>query len=152
MCCNLDEGYIPGCMDCQCNKSQMKKPLRPLHPLPVPDGHCNSIAMDFISLLPWNGDYNSILTITDCLGSDIHIIPTTTTLTAKQLAELFFTNWYCKNGLLLDIVSDRDKLFLACFWKCLHKITGVKLKMSSAHHPESDSASKRTNKTVIQCI
>ena len=115
MCRDLDKGYIPGCTDCQRNKSQTKKPLGPLHPLPIPDGRCDSIAMDFIGPLPRDGDYNSILTITDHLGSDIRIIPTTTTLTAEQLAELFFKNWYCKNGLPLDIVSDRDKLSLPAF-------------------------------------
>lgn len=108
--------------------------------------------MDFVSPLPKDGEFDAILTITDRLGSDICLIPTVTTLTAEQLAELFFTHWYCENGLPLDIVSDRDKLFLARFWKRLHVLTGVKLKMSSAHHPETDGASKRTNKTVIQCI
>jgi len=68
------------------------------------------------------------------------------------MAHLFFTHWYCENGLPLEIVSDRDKLFLSRFWKELHKLTGIKLKMSTAYHPETDGASERTNKTVIQCI
>ena len=71
---------------------------------------------------------------------------------AEQLARLFFKEWYCKNSLPLDIVSDHDKLFVSHFWKALHKLTGIKLKMSSAYHPQSDGASERTNKTVIQCI
>ena len=74
------------------------------------------------------------------------------TLTAEQLARLFFKEWYCENGLPLEIVSDRDKLFVSRFWKALHKLTGIKLKMSSAYHPQSDGSSERTNKTVIQCI
>ena len=86
------------------------------------------------------------------LGSDIRLIPTTTSLTAKQLARLFFKEWYCENGLPLEIVSNCDKLFISRFWKALHKLTGIKLKMSSAYHPQSDGSSERTNKTVIQCI
>ena len=66
--------------------------------------------------------------------------------------EIFFEKWYCENGLPLDIVSDRDKLFISHFWKCLHELTGVKLKMLSGYHPETDGASERTNKTVIQCL
>ena len=65
------EGYIPGCADCQRNKSHTSKPLGPLHPLPVPDGCCDSIVMDFIGPLPKDGDFDMILTIMDCLGSDI---------------------------------------------------------------------------------
>ena len=34
----------------------------------------------------------------------------------------------------------------------LHKLTGVKLKMSTAYHPQTDGASKHTNKTLNQAI
>src|SRR6202044_3659206 len=89
---------------------------------------------------------------TDRLGSDIRIIPTRTTITAEELALLFFTHWYCENGLPKDIISDRDKLFLSKFWRALHKLTGAKLKMSSAYHAETNGSSERSNKTINQCI
>ena len=73
-------------------------------------------------------------------------------LTAEELAKIFFNHWYCENGLPLEIVSDRDKLFVSRFWKALHQLTNISLKMSSAYHPETDGSSERTNKTVIQCI
>src|ERR1700676_4123244 len=38
------------------------------------------------------------------------------------------------------------------FWKVLTKLTGVKLKMSSLYHPETDGASERSNKTVNQAL
>jgi hypothetical protein len=65
---------------------------------------------------------------------------------------LFFEHWYCDNGLPLKIVSDCDKLFVSDFWNALHKLTGVKLKMSTVFHPQTDGASKRSNKTVNQAI
>ena len=149
---DLEQAYIPSCPDCQRNKSRTTKPVGPLHPLPVPDQRCDSVAMDFIGPLPTDEGYDCILTFTDRLGSDIRIIPTTCTLTAQNLAKIFFDEWYCENGLPLEIISDRDKLFVSHFWKALHELTGVKLKMSSSYHPETDGASERTNKTVIQCI
>ena len=57
-----------------------------------------------------------------------------------------------RKWLPLEIISDRDKLFVSQFWQSLHQLTGVKLKLSSSFHPESDGASERTNKMVIQCI
>jgi hypothetical protein len=48
--------------------------------------------------------------------------------------------------------SHRDKLFTSKFWKALHRLTGVKLKMSTAYHPQTDGASERTNKTVDQAL
>jgi transposase InsO family protein len=73
-------------------------------------------------------------------------------MNARETANLFFNNWYCKNGLPLSIVSDRDKLFTSKFWKALHRLTGVKLQMSTAYHPQTDGASERTNKTVDQAL
>ena len=149
---DLETVYIPSCADCQWNKSSTAKPIGPLHPLPVPDDHCDSVAIDFIGPLPMDEGYDSLVTFTDRLGSEIRIVPTTTTITAEQFADLFFRHWYCENGLPLEIVSDQDKIFLSRFWKELHKLTGIKLKMSMAYHPESDGTSKRTNKMVIQAI
>ena len=149
---DLELAYIPSCADCQQNKSTTSKPIGPLHPLPIPDSRCDSVAIDFIGPLPLDIGFDSIITFTDRLGSDIQIIPSTSTLSADKLAEIFFEKWYCVNGLPLDIVSDRDKLFISKFWKTLHALTGVKLKMSTSYHPETDSSSERTNKTVIQCI
>ena len=53
-------------------------------------------------------------------------------ITAPDLALIFFNEWYCENGLPLELISDHDKLFVAKFWKALHELTGVHLKMSTA--------------------
>jgi len=138
---DLEQAYIPSCVDCLRNKSRTSKPAGPLHPLPVPDDRGLSIAMDFIGPLPLDEGYDCILTITDRLGADIRIIPTKYDLTAEELALTFFDNWYCENGLPSDIVCDRDKLFVSRFWRALTKLTGVKLKMSTSYHPETDGSS-----------
>jgi hypothetical protein len=46
---DLEEGYIPGCRDCMQNKSFTLKLSGPLHPLPVLDERCSSIAMVFFN-------------------------------------------------------------------------------------------------------
>jgi hypothetical protein len=132
MCCDLCESYVPSCTDCQRNKSSTTKPMGPLHPLPVPESHGDSVAIDFIGPLPEDEKFNCILSMTDRSGSDVRIVPTRTNISAENAAALFFEHWYCENGLPLEIVSDRDKLFVSKFWKALHKLSGVKLKMSTA--------------------
>ncbi|KAJ3480303.1 hypothetical protein NLI96_g8442 [Meripilus lineatus] len=144
--------YVPSCEACQCNKSSTHKPTGPLHPLPVPQNCGDSVAIDFIGPLPEDSGFNAIATFTDRLGADICIIPTRTDITASDFATLFFQNWYCENGLPLEIVSDRDHLFVSKFWSSLHKLTGVKHKMSTSYHPQTDGASERSNKTIIQSI
>ena len=115
----LETSYVPGCVDCQQNKSATSKPCGPLHPLPIPDAHGDSVVIEFIGpLLPDSG-FNQITSLTNCLGSDVCIIPSNTSMTTKELALSFFNNWYCENGLPLEIVSDHDKLFVSRFWKAL---------------------------------
>jgi hypothetical protein len=149
---DLQYAYVKGCADCQRNKASTSLPSGPLHLLPVPDQRGDSVVMDFIGPLPPDDDCDTIITFTDRLGSDIRLIPSRADLTAEELAVIFFDEWYCENGLPLEIVSDRDKLFTSKFWSALHELTGVKLKMSTAFHPQTDGASERTNKTINQCI
>jgi hypothetical protein len=149
---DLQCAYVPGCTDCQRNKSSTRRPVGPLHPLPIPDERCDSVAIDFVGPLPLDAGHDCLLTMTDRSGSDIQLVPTTTTLDAEGMADLFFNNWYCENGLPLEIISDRDKLFMSKFWRALHKLTGVKIKASTAYHPQTDGSSERTNKTVIQAL
>jgi hypothetical protein len=150
---DLENAYIPSCSRCQRNKSRTKALAGPMHPLPIPEQRGDSVAIDFIGPLPKDSGYDCIVTMTDRLGgSDIRIEPTTINTTAEEFALLFFNKWYCENGLPLEIVSDRDKLFTSKFWKALNRLTGVKLKMSTSYHPETDGASERTNKTVNQIL
>jgi hypothetical protein len=46
--------------------------------------------MDFVGPLPLDNGFDCLLSITDQLGADIRIIPTKTTLTAEELAVIFF--------------------------------------------------------------
>jgi len=152
MCKELEEYYVPSCIDCQHYKSSTMKPIGPLNPLPIPEQCGDLVAIDFIGPLPKDGEFDCIVTFNDQFGSDIQIVPTSVNLTAEHLADLFFDKWYCKNGLPLEIISDRDKLFMSSFWKSLHLLTGVKVKMSTSYHPETNGSSERSNKMVIQSI
>ena len=115
------------CINCQRNKLWMMKPAGLLHPSPVPNGRGDSVAIDFIGPLPVDEGFNIIGSLTDRLGSNIQLIPTLTTLTADEMALLFFNHWYCKNGLPKTIVCNHDKLFISHFWKALHKLIEVSI-------------------------
>jgi hypothetical protein len=110
------------------------------------------VAIDFVGLLPEEQGYDHILTMTDQSGADIRLVACKKSLTARELANIFFDNWLCENGLPKGIVSNRDVLFLSKFWGHLHELTGIKLKMSSTFHPQTDGLSERTNKTLNQSL
>ncbi|THH15282.1 hypothetical protein EW146_g5176 [Bondarzewia mesenterica] len=149
---DIEQGYIPACLDCQHNKSLIHCPFRPLHPLPVPDDRCQSIAIDFIGPLPLDHEFDCIITFTDRAGSNIRLIPTTSDITAEHFTALFFEHWFCNNGLPDNIVSDQDKLFTSSFWTTFNCLCGVHLKLSSLYHPQTDGASECTNKSIIQAL
>ncbi|GJE97594.1 transposase-like protein [Phanerochaete sordida] len=111
-----------------------------------------SVAIDFVGLLPEDEGKNCIATMTDRCGADMRFVATRTDCSAEDFALVFLDNWYCENGLPDDLVSDHDKLWLSRFWKALHLLTGVNMKLSSAYHPQTNGASERTNKTVIQAL
>jgi hypothetical protein len=103
--------------------------------------------------LPEDEGYNSIITFTNRLGhADVHIVPTRTDISAQDFAAIFFDNWYCENGLPLNIVSDCNSKFTSAFWKAFCKLAGINQKMLTSFHPQTDGASERTNKTVEQCL
>jgi len=143
---------VASCPDFQQNKSSTSKPIGPLHPVPIPNQCGDSVAINFIGPLPEDSSNDCIITFTDHLGSNIQLVATQTDINAEELAYIFFDKWYCKNSLPTDIISDRDKLFMLKFWKALHKLTSVTLKMSTTYHPQTDGTSEHTNKTINQCL
>ena len=128
-------------------------------PLPKPSDPYQSLIREG-TLLPLTSlaHFLKMRETTVSLPSQIAWAVTSNSLQCTQIPQRnnwltsFFDKWYCENGLPSDIISDRDKLFVSKFWKVPHKITGVKLKMSTAYHLQADSASEHTNKTVNQCL
>jgi hypothetical protein len=129
--------------ECQQNKTHTSKPTGPLHPLPVPDQHFDIVALDFIGPLPEEDGKDTILTMTDILGANFWLAGAHSKYTAAEVAVVLFDEWYCENGLMLQLISDHDALFTSDLWTALHKLTGVKLKMSTAYHPETDGAGEQ---------
>ena len=110
---DLENTYILSCAKCQQNKSCTSKPTGPLHPLPIPDNCFDTVALDFIRPLPEENGKDTILTMMDPLGTDICIAATHSADTAAKIAIVLFDEWYCENGLMLNLVSNRDPLFTA---------------------------------------
>ncbi|OBZ66142.1 Transposon Ty3-I Gag-Pol polyprotein [Grifola frondosa] len=148
--------YCDTCKTCKRSKPSNQKPYGLLNPLSMPSAPWEAVGIDFVGPLPEskdrNGSYDSITVIIDLLTGMVHLVPSRTNHTAKQVAELVFAEVYKHHGLPRAIVSDRDVLFTSLFWTHLHKLLGVELRMSSAYHPESDGSTERANRTVTQML
>ncbi len=85
--------YVCSCIVCQRNKTGTQRPARLLQPLQIPERKWGSVGMDLIVGLPMteNG-HDAIMTFVDRLTKMVHFVPTVTTCTAKDCAQMFVDN------------------------------------------------------------
>ncbi|GKD68132.1 reverse transcriptase, partial [Tanacetum coccineum] len=109
-----------------------------LQPLPIPDKIWQDLSIDFIESLPMSQGKSALLVVVDKLSKYAHFLPISHPFSASQVAQLILDNVYKLHGLPKTIVSDRDKVFMSLFWQSLFKMLQVKLKLSTAYHPQTD--------------
>jgi len=150
---NSVEEYIKSCDVCQRSKSSTRQPAGLLQPLPIPTKRWQSISMDFITQLPTTYlGYDAIMVVVDRFSKMSHFIPTKTSSTAVDTADLFFANIFRLHGLPESIVSDRDPRFISNFWRALFRNLDTKLNLSTSYHPQTDGQTERTNRTLEQIL
>jgi hypothetical protein len=145
--------YIKSCDTCQRNKPSHKRPAGLLQPLPIPHGRWEEVTMDFIVQLPKTPrGYDAIMVIVDRLTKRAHFLATTTSVKATEVARLYIQEIYRLHGLPSSMVCDRDSKFTSAFWQSLFNILGVRIKTSTAFHPQTDGQTERTNRTLEQIL
>ena len=56
-----------------------------------------------------------------------------------DLIRLFIRYYWRLHGIPQDIISDRDSRFTSRLWKDFLKLVGIKPRISTAFHPQTDS-------------
>jgi len=145
--------YVISCDSCQRNKSSNQQPAGLLQPLPTPTKRWEQVTMDFIVQLPTtHRGYDAIIVIVDRLSKRAHFCPTHTSVTAPEVAKIFFSTIFKNHGLPQTIISDRDVKFTSRFWKTLFEQVGTKLALSTAFHPQTDGQTERMNRTLEEML
>ena len=102
--------------------------------------------------MPLAQGYDSILVVVDRLTKMVHFIPTTEKTLAEGLARLFRDNVWKLHGLPKSIISDRGPQFAAGLIQELNEILGIKSKLSTAFHPQTNGQTKRVNQELEQYL
>ncbi|MBW0560255.1 hypothetical protein O181_099970 [Austropuccinia psidii MF-1] len=144
--------YVSSCQQCSRNKNIHHKKFGLLKPLQIPSGPWNSLSMDFITQLPLSSNFDSILVVVDRFSKMAIFIPTYSTITALDLAQIFINHVFSKHGLPISIVSDRGSLFVSSFWTQLCQQLKISRDLSTAFHPETDGQTERVNQILQQYL
>jgi len=75
----------------------------------------------------------------------VHFILTTKKTSAEGLVRLFRDNMWKLHGLPESIISDRGPQFAAGLMRELNEILGIKSKLSTVFHPQTDKQTERVN-------
>jgi hypothetical protein len=79
-------------------------------------------------------------------------VPTTMTVDAPGMADLFFREVFRHYGMPTSIITDRDPRFISNFWQGLMSQCQTKLHFSTAFHPQSDGQAERYNRTLEEML
>jgi len=139
--------FVQSCPECQQNKASRHRPYGLSSPLELPYTPWQSIAMDFITELPPSEGCDQLWVVIDRFTKMAHFIPLREK-TAADLAIAFAREIWKYHGLPTDIVSDRDSRFTSEVWKEFLRLSGIRPRMSTAFHPQTDGQTECLNQTI----
>lgn len=142
------EDFVKNCAVCQKNKSEHVPYPGLLQPIPIPDMAWTHISMDFIEGLPKSEDKEVILVVVDRFTKYSHFIAMSHPFTVQHVVKMFIDNVFKHHGLPSVVITDRDRIFTSNLWQDLFNTLGVKLRLSTSYHPETDGQTERVN----QCL
>jgi len=141
--------FVRSCPECQKNKASRHQPYGLSSPLELPYAPWQSIAMDFITDLPLSEECDQLWVVIDRFTKMAHFLPLRREgKTTTDLAVIFAREVWRHHGLPTDIVSDRDSRFTSEVWKEFLRISGIRPRMSTAFHPQTDGQTERLNQTI----
>ena len=145
------EQYLRNCHVCKRAKLARDAYNGLLQPLPVPERPWVDLTIDFVVGLPRSQGYDAILMVVDRLSKERHYIPCTEKdngTNKKATAAMFLRYVWCYHGLPISLTSDRGPQFALKMWNSLCKLLGIRAKLSTAWHPETDGQSEIANQEI----
>ena len=96
--------YVKTCTECQKAKSSNIKPYGKLQSFPHPKRKWEEISMDFIFDLPKTSNRNTgIMVVVDRISKQTHFIGLSSTINAKETADISYKEIYKHHGLPRNI-------------------------------------------------
>jgi hypothetical protein len=120
-----------------------------LQHLAVPDVVWMDTSMDFVEGFPKVGGKSVVLTVVDRLSKYTHFIALGYPYFATSVAKAFLYQVVRLHGVPALIVSDRYPVFSSTIWQELFRLSGTRLRLSSAFQPQMDRQSEVSNCIIM---
>ena len=140
--------YVAGCVKCQKSKADRHSKQTKLVLMPTGERPFEEIAMDFVEELLEAEGFYAILVVTDWFTKVQCYIPAKTTWTAEDVANSYINDIWKLYGLPRHTTLDGGPQFASKFLKELNRKLNIKLRLSTACHPQTDGLSKRAVQTL----
>ena len=137
--------YVEGCDLYQRIKNRAEELVGKLKLSEVLEKPWTHLMVDFITKLPVVAGKDAILVVCDRLSKMTYFVATTEETSAEGLARLFRDNVWKLYELSKSVVSDRGPQFIAELTKELNRMLGIKTRLSTAFHPQTDGQTERMN-------
>jgi len=95
---------------------------------------------------------DAVLVVCNKLSKMMHFVATTEGTSAEGLARLFRDNVWKLHGLPESVMSDRGPQFMAELTKELNRMLGIKTKLSTVFHSQTDGQTERMNQELEQYL
>ncbi|KAF5808044.1 putative nucleotidyltransferase, Ribonuclease H [Helianthus annuus] len=141
--------YISKCLTCLKVKAEHQHPSGLLEQPEIPVWKWENIAMDIITKLPrTKKGHDAIWVVVDRLTKSAHFLPIHEGFSAERLAKIYVDEIVSRNGVPLNIISDRDARFSSRFLRTMQSAMGTQLNLSTTYHPQTDGQTERTIQTL----
>lgn len=141
--------YVKTCDECQ--RRGKNKRTEPLHPIKIGQPF-DRLGMDIVGPLPKTKNGNMYIVVaTEYLTKwpEARAIPNAK---AVSVVSFFYEDIICRHGCPKEILTDRGTHFVNEMLNSLCDKFGVKHKLSTAYHPQTNGLVERFNRTLCETL
>ncbi|UYV83524.1 hypothetical protein LAZ67_23001313 [Cordylochernes scorpioides] len=115
------------------------------------DERFSVVHIDLIGPLPPSNGNIYCLTCIDRYTSWMEVVPLPD-MKSETVARAFYENWIARFGAPHTVISDQGKQFTSQLFKDLTTLCGIKLRHSTAYHPQCNGKIERLHRTIKTAI
>ena len=104
----------------------------------IPSDRWRDISMDLVPDLPEEDNLNAMLVIQDRLTKHVHLLATSISAGATNIAELYFQRIFPLHGVPDTIVCDHASTFVSKFFTTLFHLTGTTMAPTTSRHQQGN--------------